>query len=79
MQGFTNLGQQTQFNQQLPGDETGSVTQQQSIDSQFGSNSASQLALRNIQAKRLAVFNAGGGLATDSKGVSGAGTANIAT
>ena len=79
MQGFVNLGQQTQFNQQLPGDETGSVTQQQSIDSQFGSNSASQLALRNIQAKRLAIFNEGGGLAASQNGVIGLGSANSAS
>ena len=79
LQGFGNLGQQTQFGQNLPGDISGSLTQQQLINAQFGSNAPDQLALKNLQARRLSDYNQSGQLAQDSKGVSGAGVSNLAT
>lgn len=79
LQGFTNLGQQTQFGQELKGDESGSLTQQQMIDAQFGSNAAAQTARQNVQAKRLATFNEGGNFASSQGGVTGLGSAGFAS
>lgn len=78
-QGFGNIGQMQQFGQQLPGDISGSLTQEQLINAQFGSDAASQLALKKLQGTRLAEYQAGGGLAQSSQGVVGAGVAGAAS
>ena len=56
-QGFGNIGQMQEFGQNLPGDISGSLTQQQLINAQFGSNAPDQLALKNLQARRLSDHN----------------------
>ena len=78
-QGFGNLSQMTQFGQELPGDTSGSLTQQQLLDSQFGLSAPALTALKSVQAKRLATFSESGNLAAGQGGISGLGNSSSAT
>ena len=77
--GFGDLSQMTQFGQQLPGDTSGSLTSQELINAEFQTDANSMSALKRVKDARVAGFQTSGNLAASQGGVSGAGTANIAT
>ena len=74
--GFNTLGQEGQFAQALPGDTTGSVTNQQLINAQFGLNSQDTLAVKKLQQARVNEFNEGGAVASNATGITGLGKGN---
>jgi len=74
--GFNTLGQEGQFAQALPGDTTGSVTNQQLINAQFGLNSQDTLAVKKLQQARVNEFNQGGAVASNATGITGLGKGN---
>jgi len=74
--GFANIGQQSQFAQALPGDTSGSVSNQQLINAQFNLNPNDIIATRKVQQGRINEFNAGGAIAGNANGLSGIGTSN---
>ena len=73
--GFGNVAQEQQFAQALPGDTSGSVTQQQLINAQFGLNPQDTLAVKKVQQGRVNEFAAGGGFAASQAGAGGLGVA----
>ena len=77
--GFLNIGQEGQLAQALPGDTSGSVTNQQLINAQFGSNAEDLLAVKKVQAKRIADYQQSGGFAAGAAGAGGLGVANSAS
>jgi len=74
--GFANIGQQGQFAQALPGDTSGSVSNQQLINAQFNLNPNDIIATKKVQQGRINEFNAGGAVAGNANGLSGLGTSN---
>lgn len=78
-QGFTNLAQMGQLAQELPGDTSGSVTNQQMINSQFGLSGTDTAAVKKVQAKRVAEYQQGGAFAAGAAGAGGLGVANSAS
>ena len=76
-QGFTNIGQEAQFQQKLPGDVSGNLTDQQLINAQFGLNAQDTLALNKLKTTRTAEFQQGGAIASTQGGVTGIGAANL--
>jgi len=67
---FAKLGNVGQLEQALPGNDSGSLSQQQLLDASFtGGAPAAKLAA--LQASRVAQFQSSGGLAADSSGVIG--------
>lgn len=75
-QGFTNLAQMGQLAQALPGDTSGSVTNEQMINSQFGLSGTDTAAVKKVQSKRVAEYQQGGAFAAGAAGASGLGVAN---
>lgn len=73
--GFGRIGLEGQLQQNLPGDTTGSVTQQDLINATFNNDAVAQQKIARVQQGRTAQFQDGGNFATDSKGVSGLGVA----
>ena len=76
--GFANIGQEGQLAQALPGDTSGSVSNQQLINAQFNLNPNDIIATRKVQQNRINEFNAGGAVAGNANGLSGLGKANAA-
>ena len=72
---FAKLGNTQQFQQALPGNDSGSMTQDQILAAGFNGG-APAAALQHLQDARLAQFQEGGGLAADSSGVVGLKSAN---
>ena len=72
---FAKLGNTQQFQQALPGNDSGSMTQDQILAAGFNGG-APAAALQQLQNARLAQFQEGGGLAADSSGVVGLKSAN---
>ncbi len=71
---FGQIGQEGQFTQNLPGDTSGALTQQQLLDASFnGGDALSQL--NRVRGARIAQFNEGGQMAQDAKGIVGLGSA----
>lgn len=73
--GFGKIGLDGQLETNLPGDTTGSVTQQDLINATFNNDAVAQQKINRVQQGRTAIFQEGGQYATDSKGVSGLGVA----
>lgn len=67
---FAKLGNTKELQTQLPGNESGSLTQQQILDAGFNGGVAGQ-SLAQLQAARVAQFQGGGQMATDANGVVG--------
>jgi hypothetical protein len=76
--GFSNIVQEGQLAQALPGDTSGSVTNQQLINAQFKLNPNDIIATNKVQQGRVNEFNAGGAIAGNANGLSGLGKANAA-
>ena len=74
--GFLNIAQEGQLAQALPGDTSGSVTNQQLINAQFGVNAEDLTAVKKVQSKRVAEYQQGGAFAAGAAGASGLGVAN---
>lgn len=74
-QGFGKIGLDGQLESNLPGDTTGSVTQQDLINATFNNDAVAQQKISRVQQGRTAQFQEGGQFATDSKGVAGLGVA----
>ena len=77
LQGFTQLGQMSQYGQMLPGDVSGALTGQQMVNAEFNANANDVMALNKVKATRVNEFNAGGALAANAGGVGGIGAANL--
>ena len=77
--GFLNIGQEQQFTQALPGDTSGSVTNQQLANAQFGLSAEDTLATKAVQAKRISEYQQGGAFAATAAGAGGLGSANAAS
>ena len=77
LQGFTQLGQMSQYGQMLPGDVSGALTGQQMVNAEFNANANDVMALNKVKATRVNEFNAGGALAASAGGVGGIGAANL--
>jgi hypothetical protein len=75
-QGFTNLGQMSQYQQALPGEATAPLTEQQLINAQFGLNAPDVEALKIAKQKKLSEFAQGGNFAATQGGISGLGTSS---
>lgn len=69
--GFSNIGQEQQFAQNLPGDVSGSVTQSQLANAQFGLSAEDTMAVKKVQAARTAEFQTGGAFAASQAGITG--------
>ena len=67
---FAKIGNAGQLEQNLPGNDTGSLTQQQILDGAFTGGAAGQ-TLANLQASRVGEFQANGGAVADTTGVAG--------
>ena len=78
-QGFVNLAQMGQLAENLPGDTSGSVSNQQMINAQFGLSGTDTAAVKKVQAKRVAEYQQGGSFAATASGAGGLGSANAAS
>ena len=78
-QGFVNLAQMGQLAENLPGDTSGSVSNQQMINAQFGLSGTDTAAVKKVQAKRVAEYQQGGSFAATATGAGGLGSANAAS
>ena len=67
---FAKIGNAGQLEQDLPGNDPGSLTQQQILDGAFDGGAPGQ-ALTNLQDQRVGEFQANGGVAADTSGVGG--------
>ena len=67
---FAKIGNAGQLEQNLPGNDPGSLTQQQILDASFTGGAPGQ-ALTNLQDQRVGEFQANGGVAADTSGVGG--------
>lgn len=74
-QGFTQLSQMGQLEQNLPGDVSGALTSQEMIDAIFGISGGAQEKLGKVKSTRVGEFQQGGGFATTQAGVGGIGQA----
>ena len=72
---FAKIGAYGQLEQNLPGNDSGSLTQQQLIDGAFNGGAAGA-KIAQEQALRLGQFQDGGGMAANSGGVEGLKNAN---
>ena len=72
---FGRIGGDGQLMQALPGNDSGSISQQDLIDASFTGGAPAQ-KLAALQASRVGQFQAGGGMAADSSGVIGDRSAN---
>lgn len=78
-QGFVNLAQMGQLAQALPGDVSGSVSNQQLINAQFGLSGTDTAEVKKVQQKRVAEYQQGGSYMAGTTGVGGLGSANAAS
>ena len=67
---FGKIGNTKQLESNLPGNDSGSLTQQQIIDGAFNGGAQGQ-DLANLQNSRVAQFQNNGGVIADSSGVVG--------
>lgn len=67
---FAKIGNYGQLEQTLPGNDSGSLTQQQILDGSFNGGAAAA-QLQAVQGARVAQFQEGGGMQADSSGVTG--------
>ena len=76
---FGQLGKMGQLTQALPGDTSGSLTQQQLLDMGFSSNADATAAYDKVTAARKAELEQGGQFAATQQGVVGLGSATRGT
>lgn len=74
-QGFTQLAQMGQLEQQLPGDVSGQLTSQEMIDAIFGISGEAQQKLGKVKQTRVGEFQQGGNFAAAQSGIVGIGQA----
>lgn len=74
-QGFGNIAQQTQLTQALPGDISGSVTNEELINAQFGMSPEALAKAKKVAATRANEYQAGGQYVSSQAGVTGLGSA----
>lgn len=74
-QGFGTIAQQGQFQQQLPGDISGSLTNEELINAQFGMDPLALAKLKKVAATRAGGFQEGGQFTSSATGVGGIGSA----
>lgn len=74
-QGFGNIAQQQQLTQALPGDISGSVTNEELINAQFGMSPEALAKARKVAGTRAAEFQQGGQFVAGQGGVTGLGSA----
>lgn len=73
--GFLNTAAQQQFTQNLPGDVSGAVTQEELVNAQFGMSPEALAKTRKVAATRAAEYQGGGQYVTSQAGVTGIGAA----
>lgn len=73
--GFGAIANQQQLYQALPGQQGPTLSQDQQVGAQFGTNPGAAQQVKNTAAQRTAVFKQGGGVASTSQGLVGAGVA----
>ena len=74
-QGFGNIAQQGQFQQALPGDISGNLTNEELINAQFGMDPVALAKLKKVAATRADEFQGGGQFTASATGVGGIGSA----
>ena len=74
-QGFGNIAQQQQLTQALPGDISGSVSQEELINAQFGMSPEALARTRRVAGTRAAEYQQGGQFVSGQGGVTGLGSA----
>ena len=74
-QGFGNIAQQAQFQQELPGDVSGSLSNEELVNAQFGMDPAALAKLKKVAATRAGTFQEGGQFTSSATGVGGIGSA----
>lgn len=74
-QGFGNIAQQTQLTQALPGDISGSVTNEELINAQFGMSPEALAKAKKVATTRANEYQAGGQYVSSQAGVTGLGSA----
>jgi hypothetical protein len=74
-QGFGNIAQQQQLTQALPGDISGSVTNEELINAQFGMSPEALARTRRVAGTRAAEYQQGGQFVSGQGGVTGLGSA----
>jgi len=74
-QGFGNIAQQQQLTQALPGDISGSVTNEELINAQFGMSPEALARTRRVAGTRAAEYQQGGQFVFGQGGVTGLGSA----
>ena len=74
-QGFGNIAQQQQLTQALPGDVSGSVTNEELINAQFGMSPEALARTRRVAGTRAAEYQQGGQFVSGQGGVTGLGSA----
>jgi len=74
-QGFGNIAQQQQLTQALPGDVSGSVTNEELINAQFGMSPEALARTRRVAGTRAAEYQQGGQFVSGQGGVIGLGSA----
>ena len=73
-QGFGNIAQQGQFQQALPGDISGNLTNEELINAQFGMDPVALAKLKKVAATRADEFQGGGQFTASATGVTGIGS-----
>ena len=74
-QGFGNIAQQGQFQQALPGDISGNLTNEELINAQFNMDPVALAKLKKVSATRANEFQGGGQFTASATGVTGIGSA----
>lgn len=74
-QGFGNIAQQTQLTQELPGDISGSVTNEELINAQFNMSPEALAKAKKVATTRANEYQAGGQYVSSQAGVTGLGSA----
>jgi len=74
-QGFGNIAQQGQFQQALPGDISGNLTNEELINAQFNMDPVALAKLKKVSATRANEYQGGGQFTASATGVTGIGSA----
>ena len=74
-QGFLNTAQQQQLTQALPGDVSGSVTQEELVNAQFGMSPEAIAKAKKVAGTRAAEYQGGGQYVSGQGGITGIGSA----
>jgi hypothetical protein len=74
-QGFGNIAQQGQFKQELPGDISGNLSNEELVNAQFGMDPVALAKLKKVAATRAGTFQEGGQFTSSATGVGGIGSA----